>query len=279
MTKLDDCLVDAILKHKTKRAKYIIDLKADVTRGWVNGHSSLSAGSVVGDREIVEKILENIKDDDEKRSFVNKRTGFGRTAISYAKNAEIVEILVQNGANPYIEDNEHVNAFFWHAHQRRDDSLNALVRLGFDINELNSMGNTMLIEALQYPGDVGVIERLLEHGADANAKNKKGKTALMRLAEGNYNVQKIVRLLLKYNADVNVEDDTLTTAIECAGNFGNFELARVLIEHGAKEHNSLGHSIYSFGMKESHALEVMRMFEENRRKIKSKVSMQSDFCF
>ena len=60
MTKLDDCLVDAILKHKTKRAKYIIDLKADVTRGWVNGHSSLSAGSVVGDREIVEKILENI---------------------------------------------------------------------------------------------------------------------------------------------------------------------------------------------------------------------------
>ena len=311
MTKLEDSFVECILKNNIKKAKYIIKLKADVTKGEYQGHTPLMAAVVTENIEILEIILDNIKGDDEKiacltaTSFeryspftkavatgnseiierildsikdkekrvilANKSLFYNRrSAISYARNAETVRVLLKSGADPYLEDDSSFNAFFWHAHQRRDECIRALTEQGFDIDKLNSNGNTMLIQGLDYPGDIDTFERLLANGANVNAQNRNGKTALIKLAENKYNAPQVAQLLFKYKADVNIEDYALGSAIKYAGKYGNFDLAKVLIEHGAKEHNSIGQSIYSYGMIETYALKIMSMFRENKI-LKSKI--------
>ena len=52
-----------------------------------------------------------------------------------------------------------------------------------DINALDCYGETPLMRAVTW-NDSTMIELLLEQGADVNAKNKDGVTALMRPALG-----------------------------------------------------------------------------------------------
>jgi ankyrin repeat protein len=153
MTKLEDSFVECILKNNIKKAKYIIKLKADVTKGEYQGHTPLMAAVVTenieileiildnikwddekvacltetsfegyspfakavatGNSEIIERILDSIKDKEKRVILVNKSLSYSRrSAISYARNAETVRVLLKNGADPYLEDNDGFNAFF-----------------------------------------------------------------------------------------------------------------------------------------------------------------------
>jgi ankyrin repeat protein len=71
-------------------------------------------------------------------------------------------------------------------------------------------------------GDLKQIQRLLDGGADVNAKDRSGDTALMRASSKGH--LEIVRLLLQKGADVNAKDRWGGTGLERAswgGAFGN----------------------------------------------------------
>jgi ankyrin repeat protein len=53
-------------------------------------------------------------------------------------------------------------------------------------------------------GHTEIVQLLLEKGADVNAKNKYGRTALIYATERGYT--EIVQLLLEKGADVNAKD-------------------------------------------------------------------------
>ena len=90
-----------------------------------------------------------------------------------------------------------------------------LIGHGADVNAKDDNGETALMWAVHGPTtNFNIIQFLLKHGADVNAKNNNGETALMRAAHDiNYDRRKLVKLLLAYGADVNTKDESGFTVL------------------------------------------------------------------
>ena len=89
-----------------------------------------------------------------------------------------------------------------------------------------------LVTALEN-GHKDVVQWLLDAGADVNAKDTWGRTALMKASLNGH--KDIVQLLIEAGADVNVKDNDGRTALMCASLYGHKDIATLLRKHGAKE--------------------------------------------
>ena len=91
--------------------------------------------------------------------------------------------------------------------------------------------NDELIDAAR-KGDINRIKKLLDKGADVNAKDKDGETALMAAALRGHT--EIVQFLLNKGADVNAKRNDGTTALMAAAREGHTETVRILKQAGGK---------------------------------------------
>jgi ankyrin repeat protein len=80
--------------------------------------------------------------------------------------------------------------------------------------------------------DIKRVESLLARGAEINASNAHGMTALMRAAASGR--IRMVRELLEHGADPNAVRNDDFTALMLAAFSGHQEIVRTLVEHGAK---------------------------------------------
>ncbi len=143
-------------------------------------------------------------------------------------------------AQRLLEDNpvnKKLNGAFLNAVDDEDRArAQSLLRQGADVNAQTKDGETALMIAISKANadlaglflNIGVVdnapdaldrvkgmvELLLNAGADVNAREKDGKTALMWAAFNGH--KNIVELLLKANAHVNVKDDKNNTALTIA---------------------------------------------------------------
>ena len=78
-------------------------------------------------------------------------------------------------------------------------------------------------------GDTKMVELFLENGADVNAKDNDGKTALMGAAVNGHT--QTVQLLLEKGADVNAKRNDGRTAYDLAK---NDEIKNILKQYGGK---------------------------------------------
>ena len=105
-----------------------------------------------------------------------------------------------------------------------------LIEAGADVNARDAEGDTPLILAAFYAGP-RCVELLLEKGADPNAANRSGVTALIRAATD----YEKARLLIDAGAKVRVRtaDLGITPLILAARRAGNSRAVRLLLERGA----------------------------------------------
>jgi ankyrin repeat protein len=104
---------------------------------------------------------------------------------------------------------------------------------GAEINATDKGGTTALIHAAD-SGHITVVRLLLEKGADVNAKNKGGWTALMWAATSSpAGRTDIVKLLIAKGGDVNAKDQSGMTALLGAARQGHLPVVKVLLEKGA----------------------------------------------
>ena len=148
-----------------------------------------------GDVERVRALLRDGQD-------VNAAQGDGMTALHWAgerDDVEMAEVLIYGGA-----------------------LLEATTRLG---------GFTPLLVASR-AGSTGVVETLLEAGADVHARTSTGETALHYAAGTGRD--DAVRALLARGADVNAVDSAKgQTPLMFAAAFNRADVIRTLVEHGA----------------------------------------------
>jgi ankyrin repeat protein len=130
--------------------------------------------------------------------------------LAYAGNLEEVRRLVSEGTTVDAADAEKRTPLMWAAFNGHAPVVGYLLEKGAKLDAKDRHGRTALMYASSGPFS-GTVELLLKKGAEVNVQGKlEGFTALMTAAaEGELEV---VRLLLAYGADPDLEDKDRDTA-------------------------------------------------------------------
>ena len=142
------------------------------------------------------------------------------------------DLLRHNGAVVHIRGLDRKTALQTAAHYGSLEVVQKLIEYGADINARSEYGVTPLHWASFgrcFRGG-SVLRFLLKHGADINAQAKNGQTPLhWASCDG---ALEVVRLLLEHGADIEMKDDAGRTALKEAA--GHDDVEKLLREHGAK---------------------------------------------
>jgi ankyrin repeat protein len=143
------------------------------------------------------------------------------------KLTELERLLDRKGvAN--VADDRGVTPLMYAAAVGSLDAMRLLIDNGADVNAQNGYGSTALMWSVS---DAAKVRLLLGHGADVNAAARSGRTALITAAFTSPSVE-VVRLLLAKGAKVGVMDTRHVTPVNAA-TFGNdTATVRALLEAG-----------------------------------------------
>jgi ankyrin repeat protein len=140
-----------------------------------------------------------------------------------------VEALVQQGVSPNQRDANGNTLLMNAAMYGRPELLSFLIEKGADVNATNNGGATALMRAA---GDTAKIKLLVNKGANVNARSALGNTPLILAARANPSAE-AVKLLIEHGAEVNATNTFGATAIQTAAASGDLETVRILIKNGA----------------------------------------------
>ena len=182
--------------------------------------SALAGGEVVEARRLIAAGV-NVKACDQR----------GGTALMRAAalgDATIVEALLAAGAEVNARNRDGETALFGAAFLNHVAAAQMLVKHGADVNANSHIQITPLMEAASHSPNVADL--LIRSGANLNARDVCGGTALMTAARGGS--VEIVRKLIKAGANVNAKDNVGQTALACAIASGHTEVADLLKSGG-----------------------------------------------
>ena len=108
-----------------------------------------------------------------------------------------------------------------------------LLDRGADVNAKDLLGETALWRTILEDGHMDIMNALLDKGADINAKNYAGETVLMRAVE--WYRSEFVEVFLYKGADVNAIDNEGKTALSRAKNTRFTYMIQFLKKAEAKE--------------------------------------------
>ena len=95
-------------------------------------------------------------------------------------------------------------------------------------------------------GDLAEVKRLLDAGADVNAKNSGGWTALRNAVAGWNSDPEVVKLLLNAGAAPDVVKEDTDTALIVAVKYNDENVARILLDAGANPSAKGKHGLTAF---------------------------------
>ena len=116
------------------------------------------------------------------------------------------------------------------SHAGSTDIVSLLLDKGADVNAQDADGYTALSIASRN-GHTEVVKLLLDKGADVNVQDADGDTALIWASRNGHT--EVVKLLLDKGADINAKDKYGDTALILASRKGHTEIVKVLLNAGA----------------------------------------------
>lgn len=244
---LNDELINSAQNGDLAKLKKCLTRGANINASDEYGETALTQACDSGHYDIVQFLAENGAD-------TNADGGKGLMFASYRGYLAIVQILAQNGANVCAKDSDGWTALMFAAERGYFDIVQFLVENGADANARNDVGCGALEfsatdEIWEYlkpkassvdkdlalinfamRGNAEQVKSLVAQGADINATDSTGWTALMFAArDGHFEV---VKLLLAKGANVNAT--THKGNINALYLAQTKEIAQILQEHGAK---------------------------------------------
>src|SRR6266850_539815 len=100
-----------------------------------------------------------------------------------------------------------------------------------DVNSRRFQGGSTPLNLASRQGHIEVAHFLVEHGADATARDKYGQTPLHEASEGGH--IELAQFLVQHGADVTARDKYGSTPLHEASEGGHIKLAQFLVQHGA----------------------------------------------
>ena len=236
--------------------------------------AQLIAAIKAGDRAAVEQLLKAGASPDAREGAMRDKlnpidTGAHPTALMVAgfqNEPEIVLLLLQFGAKIGLKDRREDTPLLWAIRGGSVDSCRLLLDHGADVEEMGGNGRSPLRDAalrgdtaivslllskgaladaadpngdtaLMYAADAATAELLLQSGANVNAKGTQQLTPLMYAVDSGEPRPALVRLLIRYKADVHAVDANGRTALmkARAHGAGHQEIVEILLAAGAKK--------------------------------------------
>lgn len=109
-----------------------------------------------------------------------------------------------------------------------DEKIMELINSSDDINAKGKRGDTVLMVASAFNNNPGIVKALIKDGANVNAKNDQGWTALMSaLANDANSNSEIIKILIEAGADVKAKNNKGITARDLAKRKQNPEIQRL----------------------------------------------------
>ena len=157
----------------------------------------------------------------------------GRTPLLLAVTEDrlaVARLLVYLGADPDALDDQHDTPWLVTGVTGSIDMLEVLLPAGPDLTMRNRFGGTSLIPASER-GHVAYVRRAVRTGIEINHVNNLGWTALLEaviLGDGSNRYQQIVTILLDAGADPQIADRKGVTPLQHAERRGQSEVASIL---------------------------------------------------
>lgn len=187
---------------------------------------ALLRAAASGDADLVAVALRSGAD-------IEVRDDLGRTALLLATthdHVDVAKVLVAMGADPDALDDRHDTPWLVTGVTGSVAMLEALLPANPDLSIENRFGGLSVIPASER-GHVDYVRRVVRTGIDVNHVNRLGWTALLEaviLGDGGLKHQRIVKILLAAGADPTIPDADGVTALGHAQSQGYDEIARIL---------------------------------------------------
>jgi hypothetical protein len=198
--------------------------------------TALHTASYAGHVEVVRSLLRCGVD-------VDTRGRWGLSPLQFASarsNLHVVQCLVDHGADANFQDNDHGTPLMHAAVGGNLEIVRVLLGLNADANSQHTAdGSTPMHIFFSSNGKhPQIVQLLLEHGANPNARNNKCQTPL-HLVSSSESVAsawrfEVARILLAHGADVYPKDDEGRTPMQVALAKGHVELVELLSEYCSK---------------------------------------------
>lgn len=189
--------------------------------------SALILAAESGNIEIVRDLISQKED-------LNQVDDRGRTAVMAATHGNhpgVVKALIAAGANIHIQDNMQDNPFLYAGAEGLLEILRLTIAAGANTKLVNRYGGSALIPACHHGYPDCVLELLTTTDVDINHVNNLGWTALIEaviLSDGGPVHQRIVQILVDHHADLTIGDHDGVTALDHARRRNYQEIVRIL---------------------------------------------------
>ncbi|MFT6765801.1 MAG: ankyrin repeat protein [Alteromonas naphthalenivorans] len=210
----------------------ILDKNADPDLQDPEGNTALMY-AIRNNNEDLTRLLLNGTPTRRRRTNSNLRNTKGQSPLAIAidqKNKNIVQLLLEAGADSNIQDNFNNTPLMYAALNGHVGITKLLLNAEANPNLQDNNGNTALMHAA-HKGLKNIAKLLLKAGADADLQTTNGNAALILAAE--HNKPEMAQLLLEAGANINIKDGNQSTPLMYAAHKGHKDIVKILVDKGA----------------------------------------------